>query len=278
VKIGWQRLATPILAGLVLGVTRAPAAQTAAAGGAVAQQQSRYQVAQMERALEGAVEHGAAVTRDRLQSLVPATMLLRENARVRGFRLDGYGVFFDVEVPSLQGTLPWSFRTLDQNDLGIESALKALRAHIEAANDSNLDQALKRVELQVGPVVPAAVQTRAGTTDGARRAVSTAPEAPVTPESMRIDPILLDPEEAYRTEVKQALMDAMLDYGGPLAVGSDEWLTVAARRNDDRPRLAPADSDALTIVIRARGSDLVAFRTGRASRDEVLKRMEVRVF
>jgi len=278
VKIGWQRLATPILAGLVLGVTRAPAAQTAAAGGAVAQQQSRYQVAQMERALEGAVEHGAAVTRDRLQSLVPATMLLRENARVRGFRLDGYGVFFDVEVPSLQGTLPWSFRTLDQNDLGIESALKALRAHIEAANDSNLDQALKRVELQVGPVVPAAVQTRAGATDGTRRAVSTAPEAPVPPESMRIDPILLDPEEAYRTEVKQALMDAMLDYGGPLAVGSDEWLTVAARRNDDRPRLAPADSDALTIVIRARGSDLVAFRTGRASRDEVLKRMEVRVF
>jgi hypothetical protein len=258
-------------------VTRAPAAQTAAAGGAVAQQQSRYQVAQMERALEGAVEHGAAVMRDRLQSLVPATMLLRENAYVRGFRLDGYGVFFDVEVPSLQGTLPWSFRTLDQNDLGLESALKALRAHIEAANDSSLDQALKRVELQVGPVVPA-VRTRAGATDGTRRAVSAAQEAPVTPESTRIDPILLDPEEAYRTEVKQALMDAMLDYGGPLAVGSDEWLTVAARRNDDRPRLAPADSDALTIVIRARGSDLAAFRTGRASRDEALKRMEVRVF
>lgn len=276
-KIGWQRLATLILAGLVLGVTRAPAAQTAAAGGAVAQQQSRYQVAQMERALEGAVEHGAAVTRDRLQSLVPATMLLRENARVRGFRLDGYGVFFDVEVPSLEGTLPWSFRTLEQNDLGLENALKALRAHIEAASDQNLDQALKRVELQVGPVA-ATVRTRSGATDGARRAISIAPEAPVPPESMRIDPILLDPEEAYRTEVKQALMDAMLDYGGPLAVGSDEWLTVAARRNDDRPRLAPADSDALTIVIRARGSDLAAFRTGRASRDEALKRIEVRVF
>ena len=52
-------------------------------------------------------------------------MLLTENARARGFRLEGYGVFFDVEVPSLEGTLPWSFRTLDQNDLGLDSALQA---------------------------------------------------------------------------------------------------------------------------------------------------------
>src|SRR6478736_5686723 len=80
--------------------------------------ESRYQIGQMERVLEGAVEHGATVIRDRLQGLMPADMLLTENARVRGFRLDGYGLFFDVEVPSLEGTLPWSFRTMDQNALG----------------------------------------------------------------------------------------------------------------------------------------------------------------
>ena len=80
---------------------------------------------------------------------MPADMLLTENARARGFRLDGYGVFFDVEVPSLEGTLPWSFRTLDQNDLGIDNALRTLRSFVEAAaaNDVNLQQALKRIEL-----------------------------------------------------------------------------------------------------------------------------------
>src|SRR5688572_24476302 len=116
--------------------------------------EGRYQIGQIERLLEGAVEFAATVFRDRLQALMPADMLLTENARARGFRLEGYGVFFDVEVPSLQGTLAWSFRTLDQNALGLDSALRTLRAFIEraATNDLNLQQALRRIELQGGPV------------------------------------------------------------------------------------------------------------------------------
>ena len=116
--------------------------------------EARYQIGQIERLLEGAVEFAATVFRDRLQALMPADMLLTENARARGFRLEGYGVFFDVEVPSLQGTLPWTFRTLDQNDLGLDSALRTLRSFIErsATNDVNLQQALERIELQVAPV------------------------------------------------------------------------------------------------------------------------------
>ena len=97
--------------------------------------ESRYQIGQIERVLEGAVEHGATVIRDRLQAIMPADMLLSENARARGFRLDGYGVFFDVEVPSLEGTLPWSYRTLDQNDLGLGNALQTLRTYAANAND-----------------------------------------------------------------------------------------------------------------------------------------------
>src|SRR4051812_47675299 len=118
--------------------------------------ESRYQIAQMERLLEGAVEHGATVIRDRLAAVMPADMLLTENARARGFRLDGYGMFFDVEVPSLAGTLPWSIQTLDQNDLGVDNALRTLRSFIErsANGDVNLQQALKRVELQVSPSPP----------------------------------------------------------------------------------------------------------------------------
>src|SRR5439155_200129 len=57
--------------------------------------ESRYQIGQMERVLEGAVEHGATITRDRLKSVLPPgdTLMNGENARARGLRLEGYGVF-----------------------------------------------------------------------------------------------------------------------------------------------------------------------------------------
>ena len=267
-------------AGLVLGMSGVlAAAQNESTARAIAdQKQLRYQIGVMERVLEGAVEHGAAITRDRLQALLPAQMLLSENARVRGFRLEGYGVFFDVEVPSLSGTLAWSFRTLDQNDLGLESALKALQAHIEAAGDPNLRQALERVELHVGPMTTV-TRTSGRTVADGRRAAESSAITPAGAETQQpSDPILNDPEEAYRGEVKQALMEAMLDHSGPLAIGPEERLTIAARRNEDRARLAPADSDAQTIVIRAVGADLAAFRAGRISREDAIKRIEVRVF
>ena len=274
---GLSRTGTIACLVITAAVVPAAAQNGATAKAAADQKQSRYQIGVMERVLEGAVEHGATVTRDRLQALLPAQMLLSENARVRGFRLDGYGVFFDVEVPSLEGTLPWSFRTLDQNDLGLESALKALQAHIEAAGDPNLQQALKRIELQVGPMTTV-MRSSAPAVAGARTATGSAAAPPGADARKPNDQILNDPEEAYRGEVKLALMDAMLDHSAPLAISADEWLTIAARRNDYRPRLAPADSDAQTIVIRANGADLSAFRAGRMSREDAIRRIEVRVF
>lgn len=248
------------------------------------QRQSRYQIGQMERMLEGAVEHGAAIIRDRLQLIVPSAMLISENAHVRGFRLDGYGLFFDVEVPSPVGTMAWSLRTLDQNDLGLQSALNELKKHVAAAGDANLEQALKRVELQLGPIPLAATLPPAASaaTISTARVGSPAMAPPgaqtAAPDQAAADALLSDPNEAYRTAVKQSLMEGMLDYSGPLAVGPSEWLTIAARRNDDRPQLAPADSDAGTMVIRIGGADLAAFRAGQLTREDALKRMDVRVF
>src|SRR5256885_4521005 len=109
-------------------------AQTQAAAARAAAEQ-RYQIGQMERVLEGAVEHGVTITRDRLQALAqtPADMLVSDNAHARGFRLDGYGVFFDVVVPSFETTLTWSLRTLHQNDLGLDSALRTPQTYIKTA-------------------------------------------------------------------------------------------------------------------------------------------------
>lgn len=244
--------------------------------------ESRYQIGQMERVLEGAVEHGATVIRDRLQGLMPTDMLLTENAQVRGFRLQGYGVFFDVEVPLLEGTLPWSFLTLNQNDLGIDNALRTIRSFVEgaAANDLNVQQAMKRIELQVAPMTAAGPGPVA--VSGAGQAVAgssgtTAPAPPRTDAAQPADPILSDLNGAYRAQIRDALIDAMLEHSRGLNVDPDESLTVAARSSDDRPRLA-VDTDLRTVVISVRGSDLAAFLGGQISRDEARQRVDVRVF
>jgi hypothetical protein len=269
---------------------------------AVAQlREARYQIGQMERLLEGAVEHGASVIRDRLSAVMPADMLLTENARARGFRLDGYGMFFDVEVPSLAGTLPWSIQTLDQNDLGVDNALRTLRAFIErsASNDVNLQQALKRVELQIAPVTTALAPlagppgangfvpangpaTANGPTAASARTVAGAGGA-ITPDPdaaalIARDAILSDPNEAYRTQIREALIDTMLEHSRGLSLAPEELLTVAARGIEDRPRLTSADGDGRTHVLSVRGADLTAFLGGQITRDEARQRVQVRVF
>jgi len=274
----------------VLAAAAAPvAAQTGASGKTMTdqQRQSRYQVSQMERMLEGAVEHGATLFRDHLQSVLPAQMLISDSARVRGFRLEGYGVFFDVEVPGLQGTLSWIVRTLDQNDRGLDSALKSLKAFIDRVGDQSAQQALKRIEAQVAPTIAVASTTApapagARTAAGAPAAVTAVTGAAGPPggydQQGPADPILNDPDESYRSEIRQQIMDAMLAYSVPLDIGADEWLTVAARGHDERPLIAPADSNGRTEIIRIRGGDLGLFHAGGLSKADAVKRIDVRVF
>jgi hypothetical protein len=276
------RVVSFALGGFVLGMAPQAHAQAVSKQPPDQQRQARYQVSQMERMLEGAVEHGATVVRERFQVATGAQGFVNdsgENAHVRGFRLEGFGVFFDIEVPSLslQGTLLWSLQTLDQNGLALDNALSAIRNHLEAAGDANLLQALKRVELQVAPVAigPRLPLTQTSVAPGPRPAARVADGAVA---EARPDPVLTDPQEAYRSEVQKQIIDALLDYSHPLAIGPDEWLMAGARSHIDRPLLAPADSDARTIVVRVRGRDLLAFHAGQLSREDAIKRVEVRVF
>jgi hypothetical protein len=292
-----KRLGTRAL-GIAASIAMASTAAAQTNARPVGGRNSHYQIGVMERVLENAVEHGAALIRDRLQSVAPdapAQMLILDNPRVRGFRLEKYGVFFDVEVPSLNGTLTWSLRTLDQNDLGLQSALNVLKTRLDPA-DVDLQQALKRLELQVGPLAPASLGAPVAATArvprlpnllGASGSAASAPDQAVgatalapaaSPAARPADRILENPNEAYREEVVQALADAMLDHGSALGIGDDEWLTIAARGIQDQPRLGPPDNDAQTVLIRLRGSDLAAFRASQISRDEVIKRMDRQVF
>ena len=275
-----KRIALVVLGALTMNAGAASAQR--AAQSVADQKQARYEIAQMERLLEGAVEHGVANIRDRLQALGPTELLISDNARVRGFRLDGYGVFFDVVVPSLDTTILWSIRTLDQNSLGLQSALRELEAHVKQAGDVSLEQALRRIELQVDPLLVARTARPATpatpVASGARNAAGSVAAATADVPQQPADPIFANPDEAYRAEVTRALMEALLDHSSSLGIESSEWLTIAARRNDERPRLAPADTDARTFFIRLRGSDLAAFLARQVSREEALKRIEVRVF
>jgi hypothetical protein len=171
--------------------------------------------------------------------------------------------------------LTWSLRTLDQTDLGFDSALKALQNYVKNSGDANLEQALRRVELQVTPGT--LTRSSAPQMAGARTVTASTASVPQNPPAP--DPILVDTNEAYRTEVLQALKDAMLDHSSSLGIGPTEWLTVAARGNsDDRPRLAPADTDSRTRIIRLRGADLAAYLARQITREDALQRIEVRVF
>lgn len=234
-------------------------------------EQMRYQIGTMERVLENAVEHGASMWRNRLQAIAPVEASLVENARVRGYRLENYGLFFDVDVPSLETTLFAALQTLDQNGLNLANALKQVKSYIQsqAANDLDLQQAMRRLELQL----PVAV-TATSDLSTARRAA--APPGAADQAAGAGDPILTNPAEAFRAEVIQAVIDAMLDHSGPLGIGPDEWLTVGLRRNEVRPRTG-LEVNAQTYIARVRGSDLAAFRAGQLSREEAIKRVQVRV-
>ena len=94
-------------------------------------------------------------------------------------------------------------------------------------------------------------------------------------ESATANAILDDPGSAYTTEVKTALVDAMLDYGTSIPIAENEWLTIAARDNNER---IGGDNayDVTTIVLRVKGSDLAAFKSGRITRDEAVKRVRIK--
>jgi hypothetical protein len=234
------------------------------------QMQSRYDIGVMERVLEQAVQHGAQLVGRMMQSISPNLMLFTGTARARGFRLDGYGVFFDVEVPALRPSLAWSLNVMNQQDLGVTSSLRSLKQRVQTIADgrarTDLEQIIKQLEMHVAPA--SSVVAAQGPSE---------PGAEAEPEPAPRPAVVEDPNRTYTEEVKNALIGAMLNYSGPLSIGPEEWLTVAARDNEDR--LSPSDMyDVSTITLRIRGADLAAFRAGRIDGEEARKRVEIREF
>ena len=219
----------------------------------------RQQVRMMETVLTGAVRNGAETLARTMQARDPGSVIVTGTARARGIVLDGYGVFFDVDVPMMKQSVVWSMLTLQR-----EEQIKELRHQLANATDNLArrvaEQQLRVLERSAVPMAqPAAPEGVAVAT--------TVKESEGAPEPK-------DPNEQYTEAVKGALIDAMLDYAG-LSIGSDQWLIVAAR-DSEGPIMPNAIDDASTIVLRVKGADLSAFRMHQITRDEARQRVEVR--
>lgn len=269
--------------GIVIGT--APAAFAQAPQTEADQVRARQKVSMMESVLESAVANGADSLMRAVRAVMPPDALVLTGAPLaRGFRLEGYGVFFDVEVPTFRPTMAWTLRQMvDENGLGAAAAVNQLKAYIATVQDprqrANLDRALRRLELQVGPVGPVSQDAPASArTVGSSTVTAQTTVAPVAAPAVDRS-VVEDPNAAYTREVSAAIVDAMIENSGPLPVAENEWLTVAARDNLRPNRLVPGDiSNISSIVFRIKGSDLAAFRAGRMTLDDTRKRVEVKQF
>ncbi|HXH23728.1 MAG TPA: hypothetical protein VNI78_00680 [Vicinamibacterales bacterium] len=268
------------MAGAALALSAAvPAAAQAPQPADADQVRMRQRISTMEGVLERAVGNGAENLMRQMRAVMPDAAMLTGAPRARGFRLDGYGIFFDVEVPVLRVPMTWTLRVLRDDRFEASRLLRELRVLVRDADVKDRDR-LQRVVAELERMLdgPAVAARQAGpSVGGASLAPPTAVTVPVAPGVDRA--LLDDPDVAYTREVKAALVDAMLENSGPLGLGDDERLTVAARDNMPRDPLVPADSmDLRTVIFTVKGSDLAAFHARRLTLEEVRKRVEVREY
>jgi hypothetical protein len=181
----------------------------------------------------------------------------------------------------MKQSVVWSARELTAQDRRAQLENYIATQPPSAARDFAIRE-LRRMQQQgmrQGPFPQLATPVANGPVPGTVTAVSTDTTAPVAgatafAPAAPID--MADPNELYTEAVKSSLIDAMLDHSFGLKLGADDWLTVAAR--DAQGPVAGEPDDASTIVIRVKGSDLAAFHSGKLTRDEVRKKVEVRDF
>jgi hypothetical protein len=274
---------------LMAGGTATAVAQEGAPLGAIVpgtdQSRARYQIAAMESVLERYVQLGARRLSQQVQTISPDMLFIGGAARARGFQLDGYGVFFNVDVPALRRSVAWSFRQLGRTEGSIDAAMASLKRNLgQVSNQAvrrEMEQDIQRLARLVGPVALPPGALPPGGPQAVTASAAGVPPAQPGAEMPSLSPqqaaIVDDPGLAYTNEVKAALIDAMLDYGTPIPIADGEWLTVAAR--DDNSRLGGGDPyDVSTVILRIKGADLGAFRAGTLSRADAIARVEVREY
>jgi hypothetical protein len=227
-----------------------------------ATRQRRDEIGVMEGVLAAAVRLGATQIARELQASAPGPAILIGQPRARGFILEGYGVFFNVEIPTLQKSVVWSIQQLQRDQVLTGQALDVLRSTAASLPDANARRqyqaAVKLIEQQVGPVPP-------------RPAPGVAAAADVLPEPVD------DPDTQYTKAIVNSCLDAMIEHSKPMQLGADEWLTIALSGVEST---LPSNElfESTTFVLRVRGSDLADYLAGRLTREQVRGKVDVREF
>lgn len=272
---------------------QAPTPDQAAAQRPINMNDMRRHIYVMEGALAQAVDFGVKELNRQVSSATPGVFMLEGEATARGLHLEGYGVFFDVRVPMMRQSMLWSWRVMqEQNQAATQASIDELRRSLQGVTDQNTRSAILKAianfERQSGNVEPRTQQQVSGavvspSTEAIPVGAAGAAGISNTPRMVagRADNIWVkDPNRAYTEAVTRALVDAMIDYSTPMAIPTDQWLTVAARDDEGRNSLAPQDplEEVVTMIYRIKGSDLQLYRAGKIDRDEVRKRVQISQF
>ena len=266
-------------AAIVIATAGAAAAQVP--GGDVEQMRGRQRVSTMEGVLERAVQYGADNLLRQVDTVLPGAIMLTGPPQARGFRLEGYGVVFYVQVPGVHMSVAWPLRALINDTRTAGALLEELRvrvAQVSPREREGLEQILRQLERTLPAAPPVAARSGGATVSAASLGsnAAAAPPPPVAP----VDPdVLDDPQQAWTREVKTALVEAMLTHSAPLDLPADEWLTIAAQDSAPRDPLVPGGTaDFSTVVLRVKGSDLSELHARRITFEEASKRVEVREY
>jgi hypothetical protein len=245
-----------------------PSTSSVAAQGITREQVSRrHNIRVFENVLVSAAQHGAELLGMRVQQIDPSIVLLTGTSpRAEGFVIDGHGVFLHVEIPAVDPVVAWAVRTRGRDEM-VDRSIATLRQGLKAIPDPQmraiLEQQVRRIEQRVTP--PGAGLPQA-------QQMSDTTEAGPKP------PLMDDPNLEYERLVTEQLIDAMLDHSHQLGLGPDDSLTIAARGSHGPLLAQAAFDDSVTLMLRAKGSDLAEFRAGRITRDEARARVTVREF
>jgi hypothetical protein len=244
----------------------------------------RSQIAMLEGVLERSVQIGISNAIQKIPGGEFAAPIWTDEHRARGFYLDSFGVFVDVEMPTLNASFTWTVQLLSLNDAAISRELERLKAVVARVSDpkerADIEQSMVRLQQLASP--PQGQQFAAAGSQPPRPGVPT-PASDVR-DLGQVDPtgLFLSPDYAelrrqvrttYRSEVQKVLVEAMLSQGSSLHLAPEEKLTVAAR-GEGPSTLGPDDQNTI-LYLTILGKDLAAYGAGQITKEEAVKRVQV---
>ncbi|HVW04317.1 MAG TPA: hypothetical protein VHB78_04875 [Vicinamibacterales bacterium] len=189
-------------------------------------------------ALRGAVLVGGQKLAQQASTVVPELVLApSEQPTVRGVKLDGWGFFFDVQIPEIWNSTMMLWDMLNQS--------RHARATPPGASGPAQPVSDRPTVSATGPVEPDPMANELATQGGRDR--------------------------LYSNYVREALIDALLDSSAVLPLGPTDRLTIAAS-GIDQPGSNPLYQER-KLMLTIKGSDLQDLRQGRITREEARARV-----